>query len=60
MKGDCEKIVSYATQPDHWVVIELFYNTTRPDTNYAAVGFSEDILMVSFKLCGNERCDYLK
>ncbi|VDK87911.1 unnamed protein product [Litomosoides sigmodontis] len=45
VKGNCEKIVSYTTEPDRWVVIELFYNTTHPDTNYAAVGFSEDVLM---------------
>ncbi|MCP9260139.1 hypothetical protein DINM_003322 [Dirofilaria immitis] len=44
-KGNCEKIISYTTQPDEWVVIELFYNTTNPDTNYAAVGFSEDTQM---------------
>uniref|UniRef100_A0A915PIC6 DOMON domain-containing protein n=1 Tax=Setaria digitata TaxID=48799 RepID=A0A915PIC6_9BILA len=44
-KGNCEKIVSYTTEPDDWVVIELFYNTTYSDTNYAAVGFSEDTQM---------------
>lgn len=54
-KGDCEKIISYVTQPDDWVVIELFYNATNPDTNYAAIGFSEDTLMASFKLIRSER-----
>ncbi|KAL3998423.1 DOMON domain family protein [Acanthocheilonema viteae] len=44
-RGDCEKIISYATQSDDWVVVELFYNTTYPDTNYVAIGFSEDTLM---------------
>uniref|UniRef100_A0A0R3RJK0 Ferric-chelate reductase 1 n=1 Tax=Elaeophora elaphi TaxID=1147741 RepID=A0A0R3RJK0_9BILA len=44
-KGDCKKIISYATQPDNWVVIELFFNMTEPDTTYVAVGFSEDTLM---------------
>ncbi|EFO25902.2 hypothetical protein LOAG_02587 [Loa loa] len=44
-KRDCEKIISYAVQPDDWVVVELFYNTTHPDTNYAAIGFSEDTQM---------------
>lgn len=31
---------------DGWTTIELFYNETSPDTNYASVGFSEDKLMV--------------
>uniref|UniRef100_A0A1I8ECE9 Cytochrome b561 domain-containing protein n=1 Tax=Wuchereria bancrofti TaxID=6293 RepID=A0A1I8ECE9_WUCBA len=44
-KGDCEKIISYALEPDDWVVVELFYNTTHPDTNYAAIGFSKDTQM---------------
>ncbi|CAG9529887.1 unnamed protein product [Cercopithifilaria johnstoni] len=44
-REDCEKIISYAAQLDDWVVVELFYNTTHPHTNYAAIGFSEDILM---------------
>ncbi|KAK6106311.1 DOMON domain family protein [Brugia pahangi] len=45
-KRDCEKIISYALEPDDsWVVVELFYNTTHPDTNYAAIGFSKDTQM---------------
>ncbi|VDK87261.1 unnamed protein product [Onchocerca ochengi] len=43
--GNCEKIMSYAVQSNEWVIIELFYNTTHPGTNYAAIGFSEDTQM---------------
>ncbi|VDN41741.1 unnamed protein product, partial [Gongylonema pulchrum] len=43
--GNCEKIVSFAPQPDGWTFVELFYSGTNPDTNYAAVGFSHDELM---------------
>ncbi|OZC12653.1 hypothetical protein X798_00284 [Onchocerca flexuosa] len=43
--GNCEKIVSYAVQSNEWIIIELFYNTTHPGTNYAAIGFSEDTQM---------------
>lgn len=40
--GNCKKIISFAPQLDGWTIMELFYNGTSLDTNYAAVGFSED------------------
>lgn len=45
--GNCKKIISFAPQLDGWTIMELFYNGTSPDINYAAIGFSEDDQMVS-------------
>lgn len=42
---ECRKVVSYTPPEDGWTTIELFYNETNPDTNYAAIGFSEDNTM---------------